>query len=92
MVFFAGESLAPAAAAIQVSITFFIWTKGMEIILPFLLVTFLSGAIFLAFSRIYVNRKLVRSCKAADADFFFFLLFCLFFCPNETALSGELSS
>lgn len=57
----------------------------MEIILPFLLVTFLSGAIFLAFSRIYVNRKLVRSCKAADADFFFFPSFLPFFLPRRNS-------
>lgn len=65
----------------------------MEIILPFLLVTFLSGAIFLAFYVFGVSCKLVRSCKAADADFFFPSFFCLFFfCPDETALSGELPS
>lgn len=79
MVFFAGESLAPVAAAVQVSIRFFTGTKGMGINLPFLLVTFLSVAIFLAFYVFSVNCKLVRSWKAADADFFFSSFFALFF-------------
>lgn len=88
MVFFAGESLAPAAAAVQVSIRFFFFffnlDKGNGGYLPFLLVTFLSGAIFLAFYVFSVNCKLVRSCKAADADFFFFF-FLPFFLPRRNS-------